>query len=120
MSLTVGIGSVAFGGTLGTLFGLVAATADAGWKTLVRAIDVLMSFVSCSARWYSPYWAPPGQMILAIGIVLTAPFARGTVGLSLKNREFVEAAQVGAGNCASWLAASCPTCSARRLSWRAC
>jgi ABC-type dipeptide/oligopeptide/nickel transport system permease subunit len=45
VSLTVGIGAVALGGTLGTVIGLAAGYAGRWTETvLMRAVDILMSF----------------------------------------------------------------------------
>src|SRR6185295_3258364 len=47
VSLVVGIGSVALGGALGTLLGLVAGSSGRRVENLVmRAVDVLMAFPS--------------------------------------------------------------------------
>lgn len=98
VSLSVGVGSVLWGGTLGTLVGLVAAYRGGHLETLLmRGVDVLMSFPSLLLGLVvlAVLGAGLDRMILAIGIVLAPPFARVVHGacLSLKRREFVEAAR---------------------------
>jgi peptide/nickel transport system permease protein len=104
VSLTVGIGAVGLGAVLGSVLGLVAGYAGA-WveSTLMRCVDVLMSFPSLllGLAVLAVLGAGIERMILAIGIVLAPPFARivhsGT--LSLRGRDFVVAARaIGAGN----------------------
>jgi peptide/nickel transport system permease protein len=103
ISLTVGVASVAVGGSLGTLLGLLAGYAGR-WpeSVLMRSVDVLMAFPSLllGVAVLAVLGAGLEKMVLAIGLVLAAPFARlvhaGT--LSLKQREFVVAARcLGAG-----------------------
>ena len=103
VSLLVGVGSVALGGGLGTLVGLVAGYRG-GWveSFFMRAVDVLMAFPSLllGLTVLAVLGAGLEKMILAIGIVLAPPFARAvhSATLSLKGREFVEAARcLGAG-----------------------
>jgi peptide/nickel transport system permease protein len=103
VSLLVGVGSVALGGGLGTLVGLVAGYRG-GWveSFFMRAVDVLMAFPSLllGLTVLAVLGAGLEKMILAIGIVLAPPFARvvHSATLSLKGREFVEAARcLGAG-----------------------
>jgi peptide/nickel transport system permease protein len=98
VSLTVGVGSVALGGALGTLLGLLAGYCG-GWieVLLMRAVDLLLSFPSLLLGLVvlAVLGAGLANMILAIGIVLAPPFARvvHSSTLSLKRREFVEAAR---------------------------
>jgi peptide/nickel transport system permease protein len=103
VSLTVGVGSVALGGALGTLLGLVAGY-NGRWveSLLMRAVDILMAFPSLllGLTVLTVLGAGLEKMILAIGIVLAPPFARvvHSATLALKRREFVEAARgLGAG-----------------------
>ncbi len=102
VSLLVGVGSVALGGTLGTLVGLVAGYRG-GWveSFFMRAVDVLMAFPSLllGLTVLAVLGAGLEKMIVAIGIVLAPPFARvvHSATLSLKGREFVEAADANLG-----------------------
>jgi peptide/nickel transport system permease protein len=103
VSLLVGVGSVALGGIIGTVLGLIAGYSG-GWveNVVMRAVDVLMAFPSLllGLAVLAVLGAGLEKMILAIGIVLAPPFARVVHGatLSLKAREFVEAARcLGAG-----------------------
>jgi peptide/nickel transport system permease protein len=98
VSLTVGIGSVLLGLTLGTLLGLVAGYSNRSIEsTLMRVVDVLMSFPSLllGVVVLAVLGAGLDRMVLAIGIVLAPPFARvvHSATLSLKRFEFVEAAR---------------------------
>ena len=103
VSLLVGVGSVALGGALGTLLGLVAGYSGRWVENLVmRAVDVLMAFPSLllGLAVLAVLGAGLEKMIVAIGIVLAPSFARVVYAatLSLKAREFVEAARcLGAG-----------------------
>ncbi len=103
VSLTVGVGAVALGAALGTLLGLVAGYRGRWVESLLmRAVDVLMSFPSLllGLAVLAVLGAGIDKMILSIGIVLAPPFARlvHSATLSLKEREFVEAARcLGAG-----------------------
>jgi peptide/nickel transport system permease protein len=98
VSLVVSLGSVALGGAIGTLLGLVAGFSGR-WveNLLMRAVDVLMAFPSLllGLSVLAVLGAGIEKMILAIGLVLAPPFARLVYGatLSLKAREFVEAAR---------------------------
>ena len=98
VSLLVGVGSVALGGVVGTLLGLIAGYSGRWVENLVmRAVDVLMAFPSLllGLAVLAVLGAGLEKMIIAIGIVLAPPFARVVHGatLSLKAREFVEAAR---------------------------
>jgi peptide/nickel transport system permease protein len=104
ISLVVGMASVALGGSLGVLLGLLAGYAGR-WpeSLLMRAVDVLMAFPSLllGVAVLAVLGAGLEKMILAIGLVLAPPFARlvHAATLSLKQREFVVAARcLGAGN----------------------
>lgn len=103
VSLVVGLGSVALGGVLGTLLGLVAGSSGRTVENLVmRAVDVLMAFPSLllGLAVLAVLGAGLEKMILAIGVVLAPSFARvvHAATLSLQQREFVEAARsMGAG-----------------------
>ena len=104
VSLTVGLGAVAIGATLGTVIGLSAGYSRSWLESLLmRAVDVLMSFPSLLLGLLVLALLGAGleKMILAIGLVLASPFARVVHGttLSLRNRDFVEAARsLGAGH----------------------
>src|SRR5262245_34821290 len=77
VSLTVGAGSVALGGALGTLLGLVAGY-NGRWveSLLMRAVDILMAFPSLllGLAVLAVLGAGLEKMILAIGVVLAPPF----------------------------------------------
>ena len=98
ISLVVGLGSASLGGVLGTLLGLVAGY-NGRWveSLLMRVVDVLMAFPSLllGLAVLALLGAGLDKMMLAIGIVLAPPFARvvHSATLSLKGREFVEAAR---------------------------
>jgi peptide/nickel transport system permease protein len=98
ISLTVGIGAVALGATLGTVLGLLAGYSGHWMESLfMRGVDMLMAFPSLLLGLVVLAVLGTGleKMILSIGIVLAPPFARVVHGttLSLKQREFVEAAR---------------------------
>ena len=98
ISLMVGVGSVGLGGVLGTVLGLVAGNSRHWIESLVlRGVDILMSFPSLllGVAVLAVSGAGLEKLILAIGIVLAPPFARvvHAATLSLKTREFVEAAR---------------------------
>jgi peptide/nickel transport system permease protein len=98
ISLTVGIGAVILGATLGTALGVLAGYGGR-WieSVLMRGVDMLMAFPSLLLGLVVLAVLGTGveKMILSIGIVLAPPFARVVHGatLSLKQREFVEAAR---------------------------
>jgi peptide/nickel transport system permease protein len=103
VSLLVGVGSVALGGALGTLLGVFAGYGGR-WveNAIMRTVDVLMAFPSLllGLTVLAVLGAGLDKMIVAIGIVLAPAFARvvHAATLSLKGREFVEAARcLGAG-----------------------
>lgn len=104
VSLVIGIAAVALGGTVGTLMGLVAGYSGGKIESLLmRAVDVLMAFPSLLLGLTVLAVLGPGleKVILAIGLLLSPPFARVVHGatLSLKEQEFVSAARaVGAGH----------------------
>jgi peptide/nickel transport system permease protein len=104
VSLTVGLGSVALGGLLGTLLGLIAGYAGRSVQNLVmRGVDVLMAFPSLLLGLVVLSVLGDGldKMLVAIGVVLAPSFARivHSATLSLKTREYVEAARcLGAGH----------------------
>lgn len=103
ISLTVGLCSVLLGGAIGSVMGLVAGYSGGKLENLImRLVDTLMAFPSLLLGLLVLAVLGPGlfKMILAIGIMLSPAFARVMHGsaLSLKKREFVEAARsVGAG-----------------------
>lgn len=126
ISLMVGVGSVGLGGVLGTVLGLVAGNSRHWIESLVlRGVDILMSFPSLllGVAVLAVSGAGLEKLILAIGIVLAPPFARvvHAATLSLKTREFVEAARcLGASQIRIVIATFCPAWLARRWYWRAC
>jgi peptide/nickel transport system permease protein len=103
VSLLVGVGSVAVAGVIGVLLGLVAGyTGGRVEDTIMRFVDVLMAFPSLllGLTVLAVLGAGLEKMIFAIGLMLAPPFARVVHGatLSLKKREFIEAARsIGAG-----------------------
>ncbi len=104
ISLVIGIASVLLGGTLGTLIGLVAGYSGGKLEgLLMRGVDVLMAFPSLLLGLTVLAVLGPGmeKVILAIGLLLSPPFARVVHGatLALKEQEFLSAARaVGAGH----------------------
>lgn len=104
ISLLIGAATLLFAGAVGVLFGLLAAHfggfADAA---LMRLADVQLAFPSIllAILIASVLGQGVGNIILVLSIASWVVFARVTRSqvLSLKNREFVEAAQtLGAGN----------------------
>jgi len=98
ISLSVGIGAVILGASLGTAVGLLAGYCGRWIEGLfMRGVDMLMAFPSLLLGLVvlAVLGAGLQNMILSIGIVLAPPFARVVHGatLSLKQREFVEAAR---------------------------
>lgn len=98
VSLMVGVSSVAIGGTLGVIMGLLAGyLGGAVENTIMRVVDVLMAFPSLIMGLMVLAVLGSGifNMILAIGIVLSPTFARvaHSATLSVKSNEFVEAAR---------------------------
>lgn len=98
VSLSVGLGAVILGALVGTLVGLFAGYSGR-WidSTLMRGIDILMAFPSLLLGLVVLAVLGSGiqNMLLSIGLVLAPAFARVVHGatLSLKEREFVEAAR---------------------------
>lgn len=103
ISLLVGVCSVLLGGALGVALGLIAGYSGGRVENLImRLVDVLMAFPSLllGITVLAVLGSGIEKMILAIGIMLSPAFARVVHGntLSLKEREFVEAARcIGAG-----------------------
>jgi peptide/nickel transport system permease protein len=98
VSLTVGIGAVVLGAALGTLVGLLAGYSGRWMEgALMRGVDILMAFPSLLLGLVVLAVLGSGiqNMLLSIGVVLAPAFARVVHGatLSLKQREFVEAAR---------------------------
>lgn len=103
LSLLLGVGSVAIGGTAGVLLGLVSGYTS-GWfdAVLMRVVDVFIAFRLLLLAIMVMAILGPGlaNTVVAIGISLLAEFSRVTRGevLGAKEREFVEAARAtGAG-----------------------
>jgi peptide/nickel transport system permease protein len=97
-SLTVSFASVAGATIAGTLIGLFAAWWGHLWDgVLMRLMDILLAFPAILLALLIIAVAGPGTLtsIAAIAIVYTPIFARVVRGpaLSLKQREFVEAAR---------------------------
>jgi peptide/nickel transport system permease protein len=98
LSLALGLGSVAIGGTVGVLLGLISGYAS-GWfdAALMRIADVFIAFRLLLLAIMVMAILGPGlaNTVVAIGISLFAEFARLTRGevLGTKEREFVEAAR---------------------------
>jgi len=97
-SFLVAFASVAIAAIAGTLIGLVAAWWGSLWDgILMRVMDVLLAFPAILLALLVVAIEGPGTFtsISAIGIVYTPIFARVVRGpaLSLKRREFVDAAR---------------------------
>jgi peptide/nickel transport system permease protein len=98
LSFTVAMLSVAAATLAGTVLGLTAAWVGRFWDgILMRATDVLLAFPAILLALLIVAVFEPGRWtsIAAIGIVYTPIFARVVRGpaLSLKTREFVDAAR---------------------------
>src|SRR5262249_47920955 len=98
VSLTVGLASVALGATLGTLLGLVGGYGARWSENLVmRAVDILMAFPGLlpGLLVLTVLGSGVDRLILAIAVALPPPSARvvHAATLSLKRRDFVEAAR---------------------------
>jgi peptide/nickel transport system permease protein len=97
-SMVIAFASVAFATIAGTIIGLLAAWWGSLWDgILMRLMDVLLAFPAILLALLIIAIVGPGTMtsIAAIGIVYTPIFARVVRGpaLSLKNRDFVDAAR---------------------------
>lgn len=97
-SFTVAFFSVAFAALAGTVLGLAAAWLGRRWDGVVmRIMDVLLAFPAILLALLIVTVAGPGTRtsVVAIGIVYTPIFTRVVRGpaLSLKTREFVDAAR---------------------------
>ncbi|MER9653844.1 ABC transporter permease [Mesorhizobium sp. M0152] len=97
-SFTVAFFSVAFAALAGTVLGLTAAWLGRRWDGVVmRIMDVLLAFPAILLALLIVTVAGPGTWtsVVAIGIVYTPIFTRVVRGpaLSLKTREFVDAAR---------------------------
>lgn len=98
IALAVGIASVAFGGALGTLMGVVAAYKGGRTETvLMRLTDVLLAFpdLITGLLILAVLGAGLWKMIFAIGITIAPRFARIAYGatLSIKEMEYIQAAR---------------------------
>jgi peptide/nickel transport system permease protein len=98
VSLMVGVLSVALGGVIGTLLGLVAGYSGGRVEdTIMRSVDVLMAFPSLIMGLMVLAVLGPGvpKMILAIGIMLSPAFVRivHSTTLSVKENDYVMAAR---------------------------
>jgi len=97
-ALLVGIISVAFGGLLGTAMGTVAGFRGGRVETtIMRVVDVMLAFPDLITGLLVAAVLGGGMtnLILAIGLTIAPRFARVAHGptLSLKNKDFVEAAR---------------------------
>jgi peptide/nickel transport system permease protein len=98
IALVVGIASVAFGGALGTLMGVVAAYKGGRTETvLMRLTDVLLAFpdLITGLLILAVLGAGLWKMIFAIGITIAPRFARIAYGatLSIKEMDYIQAAR---------------------------
>jgi peptide/nickel transport system permease protein len=105
LSLYVGLVSVAFGVTLGALWGIVAAyfggVADAASQ---RLVDILMSLtpILLALSFMAALGQSVNNVIISLAILLTPTAARTlrSVALSIKESPYVEAAR--AAGCTHW------------------
>lgn len=98
IALIVGTASVAFGGTLGTLMGVVAGYKGGRTESaLMRITDILMAFpdLITGLLILAVMGAGMWKMIFAIGITIAPRFARIAYGatLSIKEMDFIQAAR---------------------------
>lgn len=98
IALIVGIASVAFGGTLGTLMGVVAGFKGGRTENiLMRVTDVLLAFpdLITGLLILAVLGAGMWKMIFAIGITIAPRFARIAYGatLSIKEMDYIQAAR---------------------------
>ncbi len=98
IALVVGIASVAFGGALGTLMGVVAGFKGGRTETvLMRITDVLLAFpdLITGLLILAVLGAGMWKMIFAIGITIAPRFARIAYGatLSIKEMDYIMAAR---------------------------
>jgi len=97
-ALLVGILSVAFGGLLGTAMGTIAGFRGGRVETtIMRVVDVMLAFPDLITGLLVAAVLGGGMtnLVLAIGLTIAPRFARVAHGptLSLKNKDFVEAAR---------------------------
>lgn len=105
LSLYVGLVSVAFGVTLGALWGVVAAYfGGAADSASQRVVDVLMSLppIILALSLMAALGQSVNNVIIALAILLTPTAARTlrSVALSIKESPYVEAAR--AAGCSHW------------------
>jgi peptide/nickel transport system permease protein len=98
IALIVGIVSVAFGGALGTLMGVVAGFKGGRTETvLMRITDVLLAFpdLITGLLILAVLGAGMWKMIFAIGITIAPRFARIAYGaaLTIKEMDYIQAAR---------------------------
>jgi peptide/nickel transport system permease protein len=98
IALIVGIASVAFGGALGTLMGVVAGYKGGRTETvLMRITDVLLAFpdLITGLLILAVLGAGMWKMIFAIGITIAPRFARIAYGaaLTIKEMDYIQAAR---------------------------
>lgn len=97
-ALLVGILSVGFGGLLGTAMGTIAGFRGGRVETtIMRVVDVMLAFPDLITGLLVAAVLGGGMtnLVLAIGLTIAPRFARVAHGptLSLKNKDFVEAAR---------------------------
>ncbi len=99
VSIAAGLAAVAVGGVIGTLLGLVSGYYGRWTDTLImRATDAMLSLpIILIALLFAVVFGPSfGNLVLVLGLVLWARFARLVRGeaLAWKEREFVALARV--------------------------
>ncbi|RME78697.1 MAG: ABC transporter permease, partial [Chloroflexi bacterium] len=98
VSLLVGVASVALGGAIGTLLGLIAGYTGGKVETFImRSVDVVMAFPSLimGLMVLAVLGAGLTKMVIAIGIMLSPGFVRvvHSAAISIKENDYILSAR---------------------------